>query len=160
VEDAVTRPGGRGEVQARLDPERARRLGLAPQDMADVFGFTLGGLRLARFNAGDREVEMNLALALEDRENLEDLRQLVATTRNGRPVQLGEIADFQVVARAQSIERENRKIRVQVRAAYEGKDFGPTARRSGDDERARPAPGTWSQTSVCRSIMSRVPPMA
>ena len=28
---------------------------LAPRDMADVFGFTLGGMRLARFKAGDRD---------------------------------------------------------------------------------------------------------
>jgi HAE1 family hydrophobic/amphiphilic exporter-1 len=126
VEDVMTSARrGRREIQARLDTERARRLGLSPKDMADVFSFTLGGLRLARFNAGEREVEMNLALALEDRENLADLRQLVVATRDGRPVQLGEIAEFQVAPRAQSIERENRKIRVQVRASYDGKDFGP-----------------------------------
>jgi HAE1 family hydrophobic/amphiphilic exporter-1 len=127
VEDVMTSARrGRREIQARLDSERARRLGLAPGDMADMFGFTLGGMRLARFNAGEREVEINLALALEDRENLEDLRQLVVTNRDGRPVQLHEVADFLVVPRAQSIERENRKIRAQVRAVFEGKNFDPT----------------------------------
>jgi HAE1 family hydrophobic/amphiphilic exporter-1 len=127
VEDVMTSARrGRREIQARLDSDRARRLGLAPKDMADMFGFTLGGTRLARFNAGDREVEMNLALALADRENLADLRQLTVTNREGRPVALEEVADFQVVPRAQSIEREHRKIRVQVRGAFEGENFGPT----------------------------------
>src|SRR5688572_10755067 len=80
VEDVRTSTRrGRREIQARLDPDRARQLGLTPKDMADVFGFTLGGLRLSRFNAGEREVEMNLSLALEDRENLEDLKQLTVT---------------------------------------------------------------------------------
>jgi HAE1 family hydrophobic/amphiphilic exporter-1 len=126
VEDVTTSARkGRREVQARLDSDRARRLGLAPKDMSDVFGFTLGGLRLSRFNAGEREVEMNVALAVEDRENLADLRQLVVTTQGGRPVRLGEVADFQVVSRAQEIERQYRKIRVAVRAAFEGKNFGP-----------------------------------
>jgi HAE1 family hydrophobic/amphiphilic exporter-1 len=116
----------RREIQARLDPERARRLGLAPQDMADVFSFTLGGLRLPRFNAGEREVEMNLSLALEDRQNLEDLRQLVVRSAEGRPVTLGDVASFEVVPRGQTIERENRKILAQVRASFDGKSFGRT----------------------------------
>jgi len=126
VEDVMTSARkGRKEIQARLDSDRARRLGLTPKDMADVFGFTLGGLRLARFNAGEREVEMNLSLAVQDRENLEDLKQLTVATRDGRPVLLSEVADFQVVARARAIERQNRKIVVAVRAAFEGKNFGP-----------------------------------
>jgi HAE1 family hydrophobic/amphiphilic exporter-1 len=147
VEDVMTSARrGRREIQARLDSDRARRLGLSPGDMADMFGFTLGGMRLARFNAGEREVEINLALSLQDRENLEDLRQLVVTNREGRPVQLAEVADFQVVSRAQSIERENRKIRAQVRATFEGKNFGPTREKIAAtmDSLGLPPGITWS----------------
>ena len=114
------------EVQARLDPDRAQKLGLAPQDMADIFSFTLGALRLPRLSNGEREVEINLALARQDRENLVDLKGLVVSNAEGRPIQLGEVADFQIVPRAQAIERENRKIRVEVRAAFDGEKFGPT----------------------------------
>ena len=135
-----------GLNQWALDPDRARRLGLAPQDMADVFAFTLGGLRLPRYNAGEREVEMNVSLALEDRENLADLRQLVVQTPGGLPVQLGDIADFQVVPRAQTIERENRKIKVQVNAVFEGKNFGPTREKITETMNALGLPPgiTWS----------------
>jgi HAE1 family hydrophobic/amphiphilic exporter-1 len=147
VEDVMTSARkGRKEIQARLDTERARRLGLSPKDMADVFGFTLGGLRLSRFNAGEREVEMNLALALEDRENLEDLKQLTVATRDGRPIPLSEVADFQVVSRAQAIERQNRKIMVGVRAAFEGKNFGPKREEISKlmDSLGLPPGTTWS----------------
>ncbi len=127
VEDVNTSTrNARREIQARLDPERARRLGLTAQDMADVFAFSLGGLRLPRFNAGEREVEINLSLALEDRQNLADLRQLVVRSTDGRPVRLGDVASFEVVPRGQTIERENRKILAQVRASFDGKSFGPT----------------------------------
>ena len=127
VEDVNTSArNARREIQARLDSDRARGLGLAPQDMADVFAFTLGGLRLPRFNAGDREVEVNLSLALEDRENLADLRRLVVSGAEGRPVQLGDVAAFEVVPRAQTIEREHRKIRAVVRASFDGKSFDAT----------------------------------
>jgi len=129
IEDVTTSARTtRREVRARLDSDHAASLGLDPQDMADIFAFTLGGIRLPRLNTGDREADINLALAREDRENLEDLSALnVGAAEDGRPVQLAEVAEFEVVSQAQSIERENRKIRAHVRAAFEGEgEFGET----------------------------------
>ncbi len=147
VEDVSTEARrARREIQARLDTERARRLGVAPQDMADIFAFTLGGMRLSRFNSGEREVEMNLSLDLPDRENLDDLRQLVVSMRDGRPITLGEVADFTVVPRAQEIQRENRKIKVAVQAAFEGKNFDPAREKIAAmmDGLGLPPGVTWS----------------
>jgi HAE1 family hydrophobic/amphiphilic exporter-1 len=124
VEDISTSlKKGRREIQVVVDRERARRAGLTAQDVADIFAFTLGGLRLRRFSAGDREVETWLHLRLEDRESLEDLRALEIRPRGGRPVRLGEIAGFQTVRRAQEIRREDRKVRVAVNATYEGEGW-------------------------------------
>ncbi len=116
------------EIEVRIDRARAERLGLTAQDVADIFSFTLGAMRLPRFNAGDREVETWLALRLEDRENLEDLKKLQfgGGADGRRPVQLGEVADFRVVERPREIERENRKVRVAVRATYEGESWNDT----------------------------------
>jgi HAE1 family hydrophobic/amphiphilic exporter-1 len=121
------------EIQVRIDREKAERLGLSAQDLADVFSFTLGSMRLPRFNTGEREVETWLALRLEDRENLEDLRALAiggggdgSGATGGRPVLLGDIATFEVVQRPREIRRENRKVRVAVRGTYEGDSWSDT----------------------------------
>ncbi len=114
---------GRQEFQVRIDRAKALKLGLTAQDISDIFSFTLGGMRLRRFNAGDHEVETWLALRLEDRTNLDDLRSLQIRTQSGRDLLLGDIASFELVKRAESIRRENRKVRVAVRANYEGKDW-------------------------------------
>lgn len=114
---------GRQEYQVRIDRSKAQRLGLTAQDISDIFSFTLGGMRLQRFNAGDREVETWLALRLEDRTNLDDLKKLQIRTQSGQDLLLGDIADFEMVRRAQSIRREDRKVRVAVWATYEGKDW-------------------------------------
>lgn len=119
---------GRSEIQVRVDRDRAARLGLSAREISDTFTFTLGGLRLPRFQTGEREVETWLALRLEDRSNLADLAELPFRTIDGRPVRLGDIASFEVVERPQQIRRENRKVRLAVEATYEGEDW-PAARQ-------------------------------
>jgi hydrophobic/amphiphilic exporter-1 (mainly G- bacteria), HAE1 family len=114
---------GRQEIQVRIDRNKALRLGLTAQDISDIFSFTLGGTRLRRFNAGDHEVETWLALRLEDRSKLDDLKRLQIRTSGGKDLLLGDIAEFEVIRRAESIRRENRKVRVAVRANYDGKDW-------------------------------------
>ncbi len=115
----------RREVNVTIDREKARRAGLTAQDVADIFSFTLGSMRLPRFNAGEREVETWLALRLEDRENLEDLRQIQigGGDDGGRPMLLGDIARFEIVPRPAEIVRENRKVTVAVSATYEGEEW-------------------------------------
>ncbi|MGH9458834.1 MAG: efflux RND transporter permease subunit [Thermoanaerobaculia bacterium] len=117
---------GRNEIQVVIDRDRAAQLGLTAQDLSDIFSFTLGGMRLRRFNTGDKEVETWLALREEDRENLEDLRNLQVRTASGRDVVLGDVADFEVVRRANAIRRENRKVRAAVFGTYEGENWDET----------------------------------
>ncbi|HVS03324.1 MAG TPA: efflux RND transporter permease subunit, partial [Thermoanaerobaculia bacterium] len=124
VEDISTpRTGGRKEIQVAVDRDKAARLGLTAEDVSEIFSFTLGGMRLPRFNAGEREVETWLALRIEDRQNLADLAALEIRSRDDRPVRLGDVARFEVVERPATIRRENRKVQVAVRAVYEGDDW-------------------------------------
>jgi HAE1 family hydrophobic/amphiphilic exporter-1 len=113
---------GRNEIQVVIDRDKALRAGLTAEDVSQIFQFTLGGMRLQRFNAGDREVETWLELRQIDRQNLEDLKSIQIGPPS-RPVLLGDIAAFQVVRRADQIARENRKVRVAVNATYEGKEW-------------------------------------
>ena len=127
VED-VSRPRstGRREIQVSLDRDRIAELGRTATDITQVLGFSLGGVRLDRFNAGDREIITWLALRMEDRSRLEDLRQIPIANSGGRSVLLGDVADFEVIERPREIQRENRKVRVSVRGTYEGEDWGAT----------------------------------
>jgi HAE1 family hydrophobic/amphiphilic exporter-1 len=127
VED-VSRPRstGRREVQVNLDRDRVAELGRTAADITQMLSFALGGVRLERFNAGDREIITWLALRMEDRERLEDLRQIPIADSGGRPVLLGDVASFDVIERPREIERENRKVRVAVRGTYDGEDWPGT----------------------------------
>ena len=137
---------GRQEIQVHLDREKALRQGLSAQEVANIFSFTLGGLRLPRFNTGEREVDTWLALRAEDRTNLDDLRRLQVRSRDGRPVLLGDVARFEVVEKPEEIRREDRKVRVAVSATYEGKDWEATRKQVAGlmDSLNLPAGYSWS----------------
>ena len=127
IEDLTTGLNqGRQEIQVVIDREKAARLGLSAQDLSDIFSFSLGGMRLSRFNAGDHEVETWLALREADRKNLEDLKQLEINTSSGTQVLLGDVATFETVKRAEQIRREHRKVRTAVVGNYEGEDWDGT----------------------------------
>lgn len=120
---------GRQEIQVVIDRSKAAKLNLTAQDISDIFAFTLGGMRLRRFNAGQHEVETWLALREADRTNLEDLKKLQVNTAGGQEVLLGDVATFQVIRRADEIRRENRKVRAAVRGTYEGEKWTETRER-------------------------------
>lgn len=147
IDDIATSFGRtRQEIEVSLDREKAARLGLTAEDLSRTFGFVLGGIRLPRFNNGEREVETSLALRLEDRTNLADLEEIQFRDIDGKPVLLGDIAEFFVVDRPETIERENRQVRATVRATYEGEDWETTRKKVEDmmNAFAFPAGYTWS----------------
>ena len=147
VED-VSRPRstGRREVQVSLNRDRLAELGQTASDVTQVLSFALGGVRLDRFNAGDREIITWLALRMEDRERLEDLRQIPIADTAGRPVLLGDVASFELIERPREIQRENRKVRVSVRGTYDGEDWGETQKKIKEmmDAFNLPAGYSWS----------------
>ncbi|MFZ2491785.1 MAG: efflux RND transporter permease subunit [Thermoanaerobaculia bacterium] len=142
INNGMTR--GRHEFQVRIDRAKALKLGLTAQDISDIFSFTLGGMRLRRFNAGDHEVETWLALRLEDRNNVEDLRKLQIRTQSGRDLLLGDIASFELIKQSEAIRRENRKVRVSVNATYEGKDWDKVRKEIEEQMNAFDLPAGYS----------------
>ncbi|HSF20360.1 MAG TPA: efflux RND transporter permease subunit [Vicinamibacteria bacterium] len=129
VKDAKSSVGtDRQEIQVTLQRELAAKYGVRPQDISEAFAFTLGGQRLRRYNAGDKEVELLLMMSQQDVSTLDDLKNFVVNGE-GRGVTLGTIADFKVVAQPKTIERENRKTLVSVLSSYEGKDWASARKR-------------------------------
>jgi HAE1 family hydrophobic/amphiphilic exporter-1 len=121
---------GRREVQMVLNREKAIKAGITPQDLSRIAMFCLGGQRLNRYTTSEKEIEMIVGLRLEDRENIEDLKNLTIGTPTG-PVQLRSIVDFNTVEGQNVIQRENRKNYLSLRATYEGKDWGTAKKEIG-----------------------------
>ena len=136
----------RKEVVVRPRLEEAARLGITPQDLAEIFGFTLGGRPLRRFQTEDREAEVLLTMSQKDVSRVEDLENFTLMSGGGVPILLGDLADFEIVERSRAIRRVDRKAVATLRAAYEGEEWDD-ARAAIEEEldaMALPAGYSWS----------------
>ena len=147
VRDAKSSVGSaRQEIQVSLNRELASKYGVRPQDISEAFAFTLGGQRLRRYDAGDKEVELLLMMSQEDVSTLDDLKNFVVSGDEGRGVTLGTLADFKVVEQPKTIQRENRKTQISIRSSYEGEDWAGARKRIEEtlNEMAFPVGYSWS----------------
>ena len=136
----------RKEVVVRPRVEEAARLGITPQDLAEIFGFTLGGRPLRRFQTEEREAEVLLTMSQKDVSRVEDLENFTLMSDGGVPILLGDLADFEIVERSRAIRRVDRKAVATLRAAYEGEEWDD-ARAAIEEEldaMALPAGYSWS----------------
>ncbi len=120
---------GREEVEVVVDRQRAARYGLSTGGVgASVAGF-FRGRQLARYRGPQGEVQVQAQLRREDRSSLDGLQDLPITGLNpesGRlqTVPLGAVAEFHPVRTPASVERQQRRSVLSVRANYDSQRGG------------------------------------
>jgi HAE1 family hydrophobic/amphiphilic exporter-1 len=104
----TTARAGEHEVQVIVDRDRAARLGLTPEIVAQTLAAAMRGDRLKEFRAEDREIQMRLAFRADDRQTLEDLAATPLYLPDGSRSTLGAVASFRIDQTERSIERVDR----------------------------------------------------
>jgi len=102
--------------------DRASRLGVSAQDVADTVSTAIGGREAGRIYEGDRSFPVVIRLADAARADLRTLGQTLVPTPGGSFVPLAAVADIQVIDGPNQISRENGKRRVVVQANVRGRD--------------------------------------
>lgn len=120
------------QVHVRVDPARAAAAGLNPADVARQAETALRGRALGSIFAQGRSRDLVLTLADEPRADLAAMAELPIATPSG-PVALGALADLEVAAGPNLIQRENGLRRIVVSANAAGRDLVGAV----DDARAR-----------------------
>jgi len=120
---------GREEVAVVVDRQRAAQYGLTTGAVgASVAGF-FRGRPLARYRSPQGEVQVQAQLRREDRSSLDALKDLPLTALDpvsgaARTVPLGALAAFHTVRTPTSVERQQRRSVLSVRANYDAKRGG------------------------------------
>jgi cobalt-zinc-cadmium resistance protein CzcA len=125
--------------------DRASRVGISAQDVADTVASAVGGREAGRIFEGDRSFPIVIRLADTARADLDTLGQTPVRTPDGNFVPLASVADIRLIEGPNQISRENGKRRVVVQANVRGRDVASVvadARATIAQEVPLPT-GTW-----------------
>jgi len=100
-----TAKAGEHEIQVIVDRDRAARLGLSAQAVAQTIAVAMRGDPLKEFRADDREIQMRLAFRADNRQTMEDLAATPLYLPDGTRSSIGAVASFRMDQTARTIER-------------------------------------------------------
>ena len=103
-------------VRLEVDQDRARALGLTPQDVAGTLQTLLTGVTITSYREGIENIAVVARAIPSERLELAHLPDLTITTRNGIAVPLSQIARLNYEFEEPIIWRRNRDITLTVRA--------------------------------------------
>ncbi|MEK7824538.1 MAG: efflux RND transporter permease subunit [Candidatus Eisenbacteria bacterium] len=115
---------GRQEVEVVVDRERASGYGLTAARVGGAVAQFFRGRSLARFRGPEGEVQVQARLAAADRSSLAQLAELPVVAADGHDVALGAVANFHTVRTPASVERQQRRSILAVRANVDAKKAG------------------------------------
>lgn len=127
-----TAGAGEQEVQVIVDRDRAARLGLSTEAVAQTVAAAMRGDRLKDFRAGEREIRMRLAFRPDDRQSVEDLAATPLYLPGGQRATLGSVASFRIVPTERSITRTDRLTSVTIEGIVARDSTLPQARRAAE----------------------------
>ncbi|MGK2857492.1 MAG: efflux RND transporter permease subunit [Thermoanaerobaculia bacterium] len=105
-----------GMPELRVIPERDRAadLGVAMEDVATTINALVGGVRVGKYSAGARRVDIRMRLLADQRTRPEDLARLRVRTASGELVPLSSLVTREERPALQSIIRQDRERAITV----------------------------------------------
>jgi multidrug efflux pump len=97
-------------IHLEVDQDRARALGLTPQDVAQTLQTLLSGLTITQYREGIEHIDVVARAVPDERLELDRLPALTITTRNGVPVPLSQIARLHYEFEEPILWRRNRDL--------------------------------------------------
>jgi len=107
---------GEEEVHVIVDRHKAQQYGFSTREVANVIAAAMRGIRLRRFRSADGEIDMRLEFQENDKQTIEQLRNVPLFNGNTEPIKLASLANFQVKRGPRTIHRENRTTGIGITA--------------------------------------------
>ncbi len=146
-----------GMPELRIIPDRARAadLGVSVDEVATAINAMVGGVRVGKYNAGGRRVDVRMRLLADQRTRPEDLSRLHVRGRGGELVPLSSLVTLEERPALQAITRKDRERAISIFgnvAPGHAQDEALALRRGASRTTCRPA-----ITSVLERELGRVP---
>jgi len=111
---------GDQEVQVRVNRERANQLGFSTREVAQVVAIALRGVDLREFKGEEGEVPVRLQFREQDRQQIDDLRDIKLRNPQGQSIPLVSMVDFVESTGPTEIRRLDRKTGLAITAQLDG----------------------------------------
>ncbi|MFD2637650.1 efflux RND transporter permease subunit [Piscibacillus salipiscarius] len=124
---------GRPEMQIVVDESVASQYGMTRSQVMGQISSKLNGQVATQFRQEGNELDVRVLLPKEERDSLEEIRDLKIATPQGEQLRLETLATIEQVEGPASLTRQNQQRRVVVSAGLVGSDLGTVT--SAIDER-------------------------
>jgi HAE1 family hydrophobic/amphiphilic exporter-1 len=113
---------GHPEIQIYCDQERAASLGLTVKSISDQVVSNVRGDIATRYSWRDRKIDVLVRAEEEDRQSVDDIRNLIINPRSERPITLASVAEIVVTEGPAEIRRsgQERVALISANLAYGG----------------------------------------
>ncbi len=142
--DLVVPQRGNPEVDVRIDPTRAARVGFTVEQVASQLSAGLLGQVATSFRRGDRLIGVRVRFPDRNRFDLDWIREFPLTSASGDIVPLSTTSTIELAQGETQLFREDLRQMVPVTARLEGRDLGRSVRDVETALRADPWPVGYS----------------
>lgn len=115
---------GEDEIQLIIKREEAQKFGINPRTISNTIMYALRGIQLPKYQTDDREINMLIQLQKDDRETLQQLKNITFFSSNGIEIPLESVASIFVKKGMGDIRREDGKTNLTVKANSTEDDIG------------------------------------
>ncbi|MFO1317190.1 MAG: efflux RND transporter permease subunit [Burkholderiales bacterium] len=112
-------------IRVAIDQNKARVLGLSSQELAAFLNNSLSGFTVTYYRERDKQIEVLLRGAADERAKMSFLKDLAIPARNGRAVPITQVADIRYELEDGVVWRRNRLPTITVRSDVRGDAQGP-----------------------------------
>ena len=124
----ISRKEEKPEIKVVIDRDKASQMGLSVKDIGKTVETYFAGTAASKYREGGDEYDIEVRLREEDREKIEDLRDVFVTTPGGRQVSLANVARIEYGVGPTMIERKDQARYITVSADVRGRDLGSAAK--------------------------------
>ena len=114
VQNTIAQGGFQAEI--RIDPERARSRGFTPAELAELLNQNVSGKKAAAIRMDDKKYDIRVELPMDQREDLNDVKNMMVLNPEGVSVPLSEVADIEFRDTPQTITRTNSQFEGSIKA--------------------------------------------
>lgn len=105
------------ELVITVKPGASSVIGITPQDIGQAIRLSLDGIIISEYIDQDQQFNIRLRNKRTDVSNVSDLNNVIVTYKNGKPIYLADVANYQTVANTKNIYRDKQQRFVEISAS-------------------------------------------